>query len=55
MKVWVRQWPKGCMIDETLKARGPAGGLGHVGLHRGLVDDEQSFQMISMKGWRLKI
>jgi hypothetical protein len=34
------------VIDQALPARGPAGGLGHVGLDRGLVDEGQSFQMV---------
>jgi hypothetical protein len=38
------------MIDRTLPARGPASGLGHVGLHGGLVDEGKPFQMVGHEG-----
>lgn len=42
--------PKRRVIDQTLPARGPAGGLGHVRLERCLVDEGQSFQMPRHEG-----
>ena len=37
---------EGRVIDQALAARCPAGGLGHVSLDRGLVDEGQPFQMV---------
>lgn len=53
MKVWVQGTDEGLgapmaerrVIDQALPARGPPGGLGHVGLERCLVNKCQSFQM----------
>ena len=42
--------PERRVIDQALPARGPAGGLGHVGLERCLVDEGQSFQMPGHEG-----
>ena len=39
-----------CVIDQALPARSPAGGLGHVGLDGGFVDEGQSFQMPGHEG-----
>lgn len=41
---------EGCMIHESLPARGPAGGLDHVGLEGCLVDKDQSFQVPGHEG-----
>ena len=42
--------PEWRLIDQALPARGPASGLGHVGLERCLVDEGQSFQMSGHEG-----
>lgn len=42
------------VIDEALPARCPAGGLGHVGLDRRLVEESQSFQMVGHEGLALR-
>ena len=41
---------EGRMIDQALPAWGPAGGLGHVGLDRGFVNEGQPFQMVGHEG-----
>ena len=41
------------MIDQALAARGPAGGLDHVGLHGGFVYEGQPFQMVGHEGLAL--
>ena len=42
--------PERRVIRQALPARGPASGLGHVGLERCLVDEGQSFQMSGHEG-----
>lgn len=42
--------PERRVIDQALPAWGPAGGFGHVGLERCLVDESQSFQMPGHEG-----
>lgn len=36
---------KGRVIDQALPARGPTCGFGHVGLHRGFVNEREPFEM----------
>ena len=45
---------EGRMIDQALTAWGPAGGLRHVGLHRGFVNESQPFQMVGHEGLALR-
>ena len=45
---------EGRMIDQALSARCPAGGLGHVGLYRGFVDEGQPFEMVGHEGLALR-
>ena len=41
---------KGCMVDQALTSRAPVGGLDHVGLDRGLVDEAQPCQHVPHAG-----
>ena len=42
------------MIDQALPARGPSGGLDHVGLDGCLVDECQPLQMVGHEGLALR-